>query len=242
MKADKLIKLFEKAGILPDRRSRVLDFGCGAGEAVTVFRNAGYDCEGCDIEFKDGIHVKALEGQGLIKRIPLDPYKLPYHDGSFDFAFSSQVFEHVMDYESTLSELARILKPGSVCFHTFPSKWRLCEAHTGTPLGGVFQSRYWIAFWAMFGINKRNPKHLKAREIARLDYEYLTTRTNYLSASDIRRVFEKYHFRIGYINAIAVGFSSNRFVGKFLSNVPGIDVLTRCFVARFIVTNLEKED
>ena len=38
----------------------------------------------------------------------LSDYKLPYPDHSIDFCFSDQVFEHVFDYITPSSELARV--------------------------------------------------------------------------------------------------------------------------------------
>lgn len=240
MNPEKLLKLFQLTGIYPAKSSTILELGCGAGDTVKHFRDAGLNCFGCDISFKNGPFVKPLEESGIISKIKLEPYHLPYDDNTFDFVFSNQVFEHVMDYDSTLKELARILKPDAICFHTFPSKWRIFEAHTGTPLGGGLQNMLWVGLWAGLGINKRNPKGLSSREVARRDHEYLKNRTNYLTEKQIDKIFQKYGFSIDYVNDEAVQLSSNSYASLIGRYFPLVDRTTKTFMARFIVTKISK--
>ena len=58
---------------------------------------------------------------------------------SFDFCYSTSVFEHVMDYNQPLSEICRVLRPGAWTLHIFPARWRPVEPHIFTPFGGRFQ-------------------------------------------------------------------------------------------------------
>lgn len=45
--------------------------------------------------------------------------ELPYKDGSFDFVFSDQVFEHIEgDPQQAIDECWRVLRPGGVMVHT----------------------------------------------------------------------------------------------------------------------------
>jgi SAM-dependent methyltransferase len=76
-------------GLPLPRGARVLDFGCGDGEGVDAYLAIGCDAWGCDIEL-------ALDTDPRLKLIE-HPYRLPFEDGSFDFVFSEQVFEHVRD-------------------------------------------------------------------------------------------------------------------------------------------------
>lgn len=241
MTPEKLLNLFRVANIYPSDKSKVLDFGCGAGNTVQSFRGLGMHIEGCDIQFKKGPYVERLSQEGIIKRITLDPYKLPYENNTFDFAFSNQVFEHVMDYDCTLAEFSRIMKPGSVSVHTFPSRWRIIEAHTGTPLGGRFKNYPWVSLWAHLGLNKRNNKDLKPNEVADLDYKYLNNCTNYLTGKELKEKFAKYNFSLRYINDMALPLSSSYIVSKIGTKIPGFPYLTRIIVARFIIIQLNKE-
>jgi hypothetical protein len=57
------------------------------------------------------------------------------------WSFSNQVFEHVMDYPTTLREIHRVLTPGGAFLHIFPSRYKFIEPHMLVPLGGVLRSR-----------------------------------------------------------------------------------------------------
>ena len=47
--------------------------------------------------------------------------RLPFTDATFDFCFSDQVFEHIFDYRTTMSEIARVLKPGAISITASPA-------------------------------------------------------------------------------------------------------------------------
>ncbi|WP_158636523.1 class I SAM-dependent methyltransferase [Luteimonas marina] len=49
-----------------------------------------------------------------------DVTKLNFADASLDAIASFEVFEHVPDYRTAVSEFARVLKPGGTCVATFP--------------------------------------------------------------------------------------------------------------------------
>lgn len=232
--SEKIIELCRHAGFTVPKDEAVLDLGCVAGNLVREFLDEGYDCHGCDIAFKEGPHQETLKDQGRIKEIQIDPYQLPYEDKTFACAFSNQVFEHVQDYDSTLTELYRVLQPGGFAFHTFPSKWRLFERHTGTPLGGALKKPAWIRLWAYLGLNRRNPQACSRREVAERDIEYLLTRTNYLSGREIEKVFQRNGFSIQYVNQKAMSFSSFKLARAF-ARIPGAGWLSQIFQARFIV-------
>lgn len=112
---------------------KVLDFGCGAGQVVTMLRSWGTDAYGCDVYY-DGADLSAgipEHTRPFIERMVED--RIPYPNHTFDCLFSNQVIEHVPDLALTASEMARVLKPGGVALHLFPDKgvWR--EAHSRIP-------------------------------------------------------------------------------------------------------------
>lgn len=51
--------------------------------------------------------------------------KLTFKDSSFDLIVSSDVMEHVFDYEVAFTELLRVLKPGGYHIFTIPLNWPL---------------------------------------------------------------------------------------------------------------------
>ena len=47
----------------------------------------------------------------ILRVISENPYRIPFDDNTFDIVFSDQVFEHVQDYPTAISEIKRVLKP-----------------------------------------------------------------------------------------------------------------------------------
>jgi SAM-dependent methyltransferase len=96
------------AELLPDLRGRVLDLGCGL-QPYRDLLHEQVEVEGADVADVPGVD-KVLE--------PGAP--LPYADAEFDGVMSTQVFEHVADLESFVSEVLRVLKPGGTLVVSVP--------------------------------------------------------------------------------------------------------------------------
>ncbi len=107
--------------------SRICDLGCGNGNGVQEYVDLGHDAYGCDLQFKEGPLVDDLERSGRLRRITLEPYALPFEDGTFDFVFSEYVLEHVQDHDELLAEIQRVLRPGGVSLHVFAPRYSLLE-------------------------------------------------------------------------------------------------------------------
>jgi ubiquinone/menaquinone biosynthesis C-methylase UbiE len=185
--------------------ARVFDLGSGGGNLARSFHDSGYECFGADLYSEGGPQTKFPY---LTKIDSLDPYVLPYDDSEFDFAISQNVFEHVEDYDSTLSELSRILKPGAYSLHMFPARYNLIEQHVHVPGGTLFQSYGYLLFWAWF--SNLNPKwrnsprgRQKWSLTAANNRKFLQESTNYLTGREILSKAEKY-------------FSSAEFVDRYL--------------------------
>ncbi|HEX3977589.1 MAG TPA: class I SAM-dependent methyltransferase [Solirubrobacteraceae bacterium] len=121
---------------LGDPSAKVLDFGCGSGVTVGLLRRAGYDASGVDIrwpgaDYGDIEHSDLPEGT---LRYYDQGGPLPFEDDTFDVIISDQVLEHVVPLEETVAELERVLKPGGVMYHHFPSLVLVREGHIGIPL------------------------------------------------------------------------------------------------------------
>jgi SAM-dependent methyltransferase len=167
----------------------VLDFGCGIGDAVAAWRAAGYEAYGCDI---------VLEQPGEWLHVIERPYRLPFSDATFDLVVSNQVLEHVQDHDAAFSEICRVLKPGALSLHLFPSRWSPREVHVRVPLASLLQARWWIGLWAWLGIRNEYQNGLSWRDVTEFNLEYLHKRTNYLSRRDLiaagQRSFEETRF------------------------------------------------
>ena len=146
-----LLKILEheKCKITSDHK--ILDFGCGRGTLVHLLCQDGYNAEGCDVKFKEGSHVKSLEDQGLIKKIRVHDYRLPYDDNMFDYVVSETVFEHIQNTDKTIAEIYQVLKPGGVALHCFPAKYGIIESHVHLPFASILKFYPYLLFWALLG-------------------------------------------------------------------------------------------
>jgi ubiquinone/menaquinone biosynthesis C-methylase UbiE len=94
----------------------VLDIGCGPGllarEMAVSVASGGRVC-GIDIsEDMLAISRKRCADQPWTEFQKADANRLPYPDGSFDVAVSTQVYEYIVDIPAALAELNRIVRPG----------------------------------------------------------------------------------------------------------------------------------
>lgn len=97
-------------------QGNVLDFGCGSKPYKELFSH----CKkyiGCDIKASGHDHTNE----------EIDYYydgeNLPFLNESFDWIFSSQVFEHIENLDEILDELHRILVPKGGMIVTMPFVW-----------------------------------------------------------------------------------------------------------------------
>ena len=162
---------------------------CGAGALLESLRAQRFDAWGCDIPGSDASDFTANAAtKGHLLPIEMQPYRLPFEDNRIDWIISSQVLEHVMDYAATFQEIRRVLKPGGISLHTFPSRYVLVEPHTFIPLASVIKSRSWLRLWALLGIrNHYQTGKVSPREATRLNFDYLHAHNNYLTKAQIER-------------------------------------------------------
>jgi len=87
--------------------SPVLDFGCGRGVLVRHLLNQGADAYGLEM---DSELIRSCIPPELRPRITLydGSFPAPYADASFRSIFCSEVLEHIPDYQTAISEMARI--------------------------------------------------------------------------------------------------------------------------------------
>ena len=170
--AERFLALLSQAGRPLASGACVLDFGCGQGALVEALAARGLDAWGCDFSCELG------ERTDRVRAIP-DLYRIPFEDGSFDCVLSDQVFEHVQDYSGALGEIRRVLRPGAVALHIFSPRYEPVEPHTFVPLANIVQTKWWLRLWAAVGVRNRFQRGITAREVAELNYRFLTTQTTY---------------------------------------------------------------
>ena len=192
------LAILAAAGVEVRPDTRILDLGCGEGNSVRALRDAGFDVSGCDIALWDSPVARELEAAGHIRKIEMQPYRLPFDDGRFDIVMSSEVLEHVMNYREFIAENRRVQSAGGVSMHIFPGRWTPIEMHVKVPLASVHRSYPWLLFWATLGIRNEFQKGRRAREVARLNFEYLRDHTNYPTTAFIRHLFEQRFSRVEF--------------------------------------------
>lgn len=230
------LKILRDLDIPITESTKVLDLGCGAGGMVQEARNKGLQFYGCGFALRDDDYAanQALIENGFLRTIKEEPYTLPFDDGFFDVVISDQVFEHVMDYPTTLRETQRVLKPGGKFLHVFPSRYSVLEPHLWVPFGGMMQSRPWLMLWALLGVRNRFQKDLSAAETVEANKAFLTTHTNYLPKRELRRLFGEYYTDVEFVEQLFLkqsrrGNQAYR-LSKVLPFLPKIYSAARCRV------------
>ena len=219
--------------------SLIMDFGCGSGKNVQLFRESGFKAFGCDVGFKDSNSktTRELIDKGIIKLIDNDNYTLPFKDNTFDYIYSNSVFEHVQDYTSTISELSRVLKPSGFCMHVFVSRYTLVEPHVKVPMATIIRNYYWLYFWAAMGIRNRFQNDLTASETAKRNLNYLNNKTTYFSEKVILKYFKDSFENVSFIEDILMRYSSRKYLPILARVFPFLPLIFRTFVSRIVFTS-----
>lgn len=120
-------------------RGNVLDIGCGRGELLSLFKDAGISAQGIDL---DGESVALCRARGLEAEVAdLFTYLPSQPDNTFDGIIASQVIEHLPP--ESIPEMVRLaaakLKPGGLlaletpnpeCLAIFATHFYLDPTHT----------------------------------------------------------------------------------------------------------------
>jgi ubiquinone/menaquinone biosynthesis C-methylase UbiE len=108
--------LLEDAGLT--KQHHVLDVGCGTGE-TSVYLAKAYSCKVTAIDLHPGMiaHAKKrIQDHGVpVELVQGDIQSLPFQNNTFDVLFSESVTVFT-DLSKTLSEYARVLKPGGLLY------------------------------------------------------------------------------------------------------------------------------
>ena len=224
-----------------DRPLVVLDLGCGDGAVVRLLEERGYEAFGCDV-YDDFSLMRDTRSTHQLREITFSPYRLPFDDGQIDAVVSTQVMEHVQNKEETLVEIRRVLKPGGVTAHVFPSKWHLpFEPHIHTPLASWLWPKVpsaWITLWAMMGLRNRWQSGQSWKQVRDDNVRFCQAAVDYRSLDFYKeamtRVFGHFESPMDFY----VYNSGGRY-SRVLSKLPAAGVLATVsgvFRQRFIVS------
>jgi len=104
---------------------RFIDLGCNIGTTVEAARELGFDAHGIDIDPESVGAAKRIFPGGKYHAGPIE--SLPPEWGNFDFAFSTEVIEHIPDPHAYFEALTPRLAPGALLYLTTPDAghWRV---------------------------------------------------------------------------------------------------------------------
>jgi SAM-dependent methyltransferase len=111
--------------LLPSQ-ARVLEFGSGTGEQARFLAEQGFDVVALDLATSNYADKRIYPVQDY------DGHRIPLDDGSVDVIFSSNVLEHVENFEEISAEFRRVLRPDGFAVHVLPTTaWRFWTLVTG---------------------------------------------------------------------------------------------------------------
>ena len=132
---------------------RVLDVGCGNGRHAYEAYRRGARIVAFDLDRQELAAVSGMCGAMRAggeappaagsAAVSGDATRLPFADGSFDRVIAAEVFEHILDDQRAMNEVARVLRPGGVLAVTVPAWlpericWGLSREYHEVPGGHV---------------------------------------------------------------------------------------------------------
>ncbi len=218
--------------VLPSLNAKILDFGCGSGAAVYAYLDRGYEnVYGYDIQ-----NYLNLRNSQDASRFIFSPEELAACRESFDFIFSNQVLEHIIDYPQTLRQIYDLLKPGGVSLHFFPSKWRLIEPHIYVPFAGAFSSKAYLSFWAKMGIRNEFQQDKSWEDVKKENFDFCQNSLNYLNSQEIYQACQALFGRVEFREDLFIKHYPGRLQNfpKIIKSIPGLPSFVREFHARTV--------
>src|SRR5262249_52365488 len=106
-------------GRFADGDRKVLDAGCGSGEFLPFFLNAGFEVCGVDLSLAATQRPRNRSPKAIVSVGSLEG-GLSLRSDHFDVVWSTEVLEHLFDIEQALNEIYRVLKPGGLFVLTTP--------------------------------------------------------------------------------------------------------------------------
>jgi 2-polyprenyl-3-methyl-5-hydroxy-6-metoxy-1,4-benzoquinol methylase len=120
---------------------RVIDIGCGRGDAIEYLRTQGFDVSGIEPSTE---MAAAARDKGLpVAQTTLQAFMSGCHDpGAYDAVLLLCVLEHVPDPAATLADARRLLRPGGLVVIRVPNDFNALQLIARRTL---HKPSWWIA-------------------------------------------------------------------------------------------------
>ena len=131
----------------------LLDVGCGLGRYLNAGRARFGIVAGIDLSLAQLVLARkylAEAGQTALL-VAAQSERLPFRACTFGAAVAADSLEHVGDPAATVSEAARVLRPGGGFFLSTPNRFSL----TAEPHVGVWGLGYWPRSWAIRHVRRK---------------------------------------------------------------------------------------
>jgi 2-polyprenyl-3-methyl-5-hydroxy-6-metoxy-1,4-benzoquinol methylase len=116
---------------------RVIDIGASTGFIANSLADHFKSFVGIDIDEEAIAHAKSICAHDNLEFKVDDAMNISFADESFDIAICSHIYEHVPNDERLMSEIARVLVDGGVCYFTAGNRFQFIEPHYHLPLLSV---------------------------------------------------------------------------------------------------------
>lgn len=110
--------------LMPEKRVRVLEIGCGSGSICRLLAHLGYSGEYLGIDISDRFDTTTVEGFSR-RFICVDAHDFDPGDERFDLIVSVSALEHIPEEEKLIERFPNWLMPGGIDLHFVPSGWGL---------------------------------------------------------------------------------------------------------------------
>jgi 2-polyprenyl-3-methyl-5-hydroxy-6-metoxy-1,4-benzoquinol methylase len=132
-KAAKIIAVLEHFLGVDDLTGLVaLDIGCSGGTVSAALNTAGAHVVGVDID-EPGLRTAASRYGDHIEFVRADSEQSPFRDSSVDIVVCNHIYEHVVDPQALIDEIARLLKPSGAAYLGFANRLGVIEPHYRLP-------------------------------------------------------------------------------------------------------------
>lgn len=210
--------------LLPSK-GRILELGAGDGWQASLLALQGFAVTAVDV-------ASSVSSATHIPVTIYDGRTLPFPDGSFDAVYSSNVLEHIEDFDRIQAELARVLTPDGMAVHCVPSAtWRFWTTvgHPFHAIQWVWNSRRLVTSPAVQSQIRRTSDQLSGKSVFGLlrlgmiaprhgERGNLLTEHYLFSCLGWKRRFEQTGWRVQTVFSTGLFYSGNELFGLRLTN------------------------